>query len=142
MVERGAVVSFMEFNDSLKVGNTVIDHEHQNLVRYINVLQQTMEIDANPEVIDDVLQGLTDYAAVHFTVEEELMKAYDYPDFGNHKMAHGKFTAKLGELITMYGSSRAAVAQPLLDFLMSWLIEHILKVDVKLAIYLREKGMS
>ncbi len=135
-------MSFMEFNDSLKVGNTVIDHEHQNLVRYINVLQQSIDAEATDDVVDGVLDGLSDYVATHFTVEEELMKAYDYPEFGVHKQLHGKFTKRLGELTAMYEENRSIVAEPLLDFLMSWLIHHILKVDVKLAVFLKKKGMS
>lgn len=135
-------MGFMEFNDSLKVGNTIIDHEHQNLVRYINVLQQSIEFGADDSVIDNVLSGLADYAATHFIVEEEMMKAYDYPEFGEHKKIHGSFTKKLEELTAMYGASRSAAAGPLLDFLMSWLIQHILKVDVKLADFLKNKGMN
>lgn len=135
-------MGFMEFNESLEVGNTVMDHEHRNLVRYINVLQQSIASGASNDVVDEVLRGLTDYANSHFSVEESLMKAYDYPDFGAHKQSHGSFKQRLDELSRLFAAQHAnQVAQTLLDFLMSWLIDHILQTDTQLAEFLREKGM-
>ena len=133
---------FMDFDESLKVGNTVIDHEHQNLIRYINVLQQSIEVGADTSVIASVLDGLTEYAATHFMVEEELMKAYDYPEFSEHLNAHGKFKRRLEELISAFSQNQAEVAESLLDFLMNWLTLHINKIDRKLASFLGENGMK
>ncbi len=135
-------MAFMEFNESLAVGNTVMDHEHRNLVRYINVLQQSIASGAGHEVIDEVLAGLTDYAATHFLVEESLMKAYDYPDIGRHKQAHTRFRQRLNELSRLFSEQHGQqAAQTLLDFLMSWLIDHILQVDARLADFLHSRGM-
>jgi len=70
------------------------------------------------------------------------MKAYDYPDFSEHLKAHGDFKERLAELTNMFAENRATAAESLLEFLMNWLVQHIQKVDVKLADFLKQQGMT
>lgn len=67
-------MSYLEFNDSLKVENKLIDQEHGVLVEYINLLQKAIENESSIKIVGQVLEGLTEYTKTHFFVEEELMK--------------------------------------------------------------------
>lgn len=133
-------MTFIQFDDSLKVGNKLIDQEHATLIEYINLLQRAVENDTSVKVVGQVLEGLTEYTKTHFFVEEELMQAFDYPDKGKHVLAHEGFRVKLADLIKNYNSGDAQITGSVLGFLKEWLTEHILKIDKQLSDYLADKS--
>lgn len=133
-------MSYFEFNDSLKIGNKVIDQEHAVLIEYINLLQTAVENNTGTELLGQVLDGLTEYTKTHFFVEEELMKAFGYPAMSNHKAAHESFKRNLETFIRNYEQGDTQITGRTLNFLKEWLTEHILKVDRKLSDFLADKS--
>lgn len=134
-------MSYLEFNDSLKVENKLIDQEHGVLVEYINLLQKAIENESSIKIVGQVLEGLTEYTKTHFFVEEELMKAYEYPDAEQHKAAHEGFKGKLADLIYNYENGSTEITGSALSFLKDWLTEHILKIDKRLSDFLADKSL-
>jgi len=135
-------MSYIVFDDSLRVGNKLIDQEHAVLIEYINLLQRAVENQTSDTIIKQVLDGLVDYTKTHFFLEEELMKAYDYPDKKNHMQAHKSFIAKLDELQGQYKNKDEKVTGSVLDFLKDWLKNHILKVDAELSAFMKDKRFA
>ncbi|MDH5445244.1 MAG: bacteriohemerythrin [Gammaproteobacteria bacterium] len=133
-------MSFIEFNDSLKVDNKLIDQEHGVLIEYINLLQKAIENETSTRITGQVLEGLTEYTNTHFFVEEEMMKAYDYPDKANHMKAHDGFRNRLATLIEKHENGESELSNSVMEFLKEWLTEHILKIDRKLSDYLADKS--
>lgn len=109
----------------------VIDHEHGRLFDLLGRL--------NEKTLDArwILASLVDYADKHFLVEEEFMRAYDYPDLESHKAAHDVFRARVQQLMTDLGIS-GDVSKTVRVFLESWLVNHIDKLDRKLAQWIHE----
>jgi len=132
-------MSYIVFDDSLRVGNKLIDQEHAVLIEYINLLQRAMENDTSDTIVKQVLDGLVDYTKTHFFVEEEMMKAYDYPGQKQHLLAHQSFRDKLDKLQQEYKGKDASVSSSALNFLKEWLKNHILKIDVELANFMANK---
>ena len=133
-------MTFIQFDDSLKVDNKLIDQEHATLIEYINLLQKAVENDTSVKIVGQVLEGLTEYTKTHFFVEEELMQAFEYPGKGKHLSAHEGFRGKLAELIKNYNNGDAQITGSVLDFLKEWLTEHILKIDRQLSDFLADKS--
>ncbi len=48
---------YIEFDDSLRVGNRVIDQEHEMLISYINLLQKAVENEASGGIVEKVIDG-------------------------------------------------------------------------------------
>lgn len=134
-------MSYLEFNNSLKVENKLIDQEHAVLIDYINLLQKAVENESSVKLVGHVLEGLTEYTKTHFFVEEEMMKAYEYPDVDQHKAAHQDFKVKLIDLIYHYENGSAGISSSALSFLLDWLTNHILKVDRALSDFLADKSL-
>lgn len=134
-------MSYLEFNSSLQVENKLIDQEHAVLIDYINLLQKAIENESSIKIIGQVLEGLTEYTKTHFFVEEELMKAFEYPDVGQHKAAHEGFKGKLADLIHNYENGHTEISASAMSFLKDWLTEHILKVDRRLSDFLADKPL-
>jgi hemerythrin-like metal-binding protein len=83
-----------------------------------------------------VLGRLHSLAHDHFTREERLQKAAGYDGFEENRRDHQRITKQLSQIISRYeegslGQSPVA-AQELLEFLHDWLINHIIKIDLKM----------
>lgn len=133
-------MSFIEFSDDLKVENKLIDQEHAVLIDYINLLQKAVENESSVKIIGQVLDGLTEYTNTHFFVEEEMMKAFEYPDMAHHKKAHEGFCNRLATLQENYDTGNAEISSDVMNFLKEWLTEHIMKIDRRLSDFLADKS--
>jgi hemerythrin-like metal-binding protein len=135
-------MSYIEFDDALRVGNKLIDQEHEMLISYINLLKKAIEHEASGAIVGQVVRGLVEYTRTHFFVEEELMKAYEYPDRESHMKAHEAFRAKANTLVRSLEHGEQIDLPGVLAFLIEWLMAHILKIDAKLADFLRDKSLA
>ena len=134
-------MSYIEFDNTLMVGNRLMDQEHEMLISYINLLQKAVEHEASGNIVNQVVRGLVEYTRTHFFVEEELMKAYEYPDRESHLKAHEGFRAKAASLVRSVDMGEEIDLKGVLAFLIEWLTAHILKIDAKLADFLRDKTL-
>lgn len=132
-------MSFIVFDDSLKVGNRLIDQEHETLIDYVNLLEQAVSNNASKDIIGQVVQGLVEYTKTHFFVEEELMKAYGYPDIESHLKAHEGFRQEIDNLVEQLDKGESIDLNAVLEFLKKWLTNHILIIDAKLSEFLADK---
>ena len=135
-------MSYIEFDDTLMVGNKLMDQEHEMLISYINLLQKAVENEASGNIVGHVVRGLVEYTRTHFFVEEEMMKAFDYPDQASHMRAHEGFRAKAGALMRSVDKGEEIDLNGVLSFLTEWLTAHILKIDAKLADFLKDKTLA
>lgn len=135
-------MSYIEFDDTLRVGNRLIDQEHEMLISYINLLQKAIENDASSNMVSHVVRGLVEYTRTHFFVEEEMMKAYDYPDREAHVKAHEGFRTTANTLVRKLEQGEPIDLPGVLAFLTEWLTAHILRIDAKLADFLKDKTLA
>lgn len=126
-------MAMMEWNDSLKVGHSMIDRDHQRLVGLINKLGDAMSSGQGKEVCGAVLDELIDYTRTHFANEERLMAAHGYGNSAAHRAEHAKLIDDVQAFRIKYASGTATLSVFLLRFLMEWLTHHILQSDKKLA---------
>ena len=123
------------WNTDLVTGVRQIDLQHQELIELINELESAHESGQNDLALADVLPRLTSYALFHFGTEEGLMAnvAVNTPYALHHLGEHRLFAEKVTQMKAESGeNSEQSVAQ-LLDYLKTWLLEHIMKTDKALA---------
>lgn len=130
------------FNNSLRVGNRLMDREHAVLIEYINSLQQALDDASSRQLVGQVLEGLVEYTKTHFFVEEEMMRVYGYPDYINHKKAHDAFKHEIQRRVEEYRKGEGHVTEAVMLFLKDWLVKHIMKIDTQLAAFLKDKTLS
>jgi len=135
-------MSHIEFDNTLRVGNKLMDQEHEMLISYINLLQKAAKNEASDNIVNHVVRGLVEYTRTHFFVEEELMKAFDYPDRESHMKAHERFRAKANALVRDADRGEEIDLPGVLTFLIEWLTAHILKIDAKLADFLKDQSLA
>jgi hemerythrin-like metal-binding protein len=132
-------VLFFVLDDTLKVGLSDIDDDHQVLVDLVNKLHSSVN---NPLRQADVLKNLdelVDYTNWHFNHEERLMREYEYPDMISHLKMHEILMEKANVIRNKFKAKEEGAASELNNLIKTWLINHIHTVDNKLAAFLNKK---
>ncbi len=114
------------------VGVDRIDREHESLFKNYNVFVQSTQNTGDQTAVTFGLDLLTNYAATHFSNEEAVMRAANYPDINAHAAEHGKFLAELSRLRGALAGGEAVYEQ-LCRFYRIWLTNHIMISDKKLS---------
>jgi hemerythrin len=133
---------FVEWNNNLSVKISKIDVQHKKLLDLMNMLYDSMSIGAGMVLMQNILKEMSDYTHYHFSIEEDLMSKFNYPEFIIHKAEHDYFKNKVIEFDTHFKLKKIELASELLDFLKTWLIKHIKETDKKYGPFLNEHGVS
>ena len=85
--------------------------------------------------IIEILDELKDYTIQHFSDEEEYMESIHYEGLPAQKRAHEAFVDKLENIDRdAIKKNPKEYIQQLLEFLLGWLINHILHTDKKIPV--------
>jgi len=108
----------------------VIDGQHRRLLQLINRFGRRIS-SKDPALIDKTLAALADYAVYHFASEEEIMlrEQVAAAHVEVHHATHQRFVAQINEWQQRRARQETLNLQQLLDFLVNWLIFHILGDD-------------
>lgn len=132
----------MEWSDKLSVKISVFDGEHKKLILLINKLADAMSQGQGHQALDDILIELVDYTKYHFSHEEESMQKYNYPDFASHKLMHEDFVSKVGETKDKYEKGIISLSVSTLNYLTSWVQNHIMKTDANYTDFFTKAGLK
>ena len=125
------------WKDSYKIGDTVIDEQHQELfLRAAEVIAAT-----NRETQTLCALRLYQYARAHFSHEESLMERLCYPDRVPHIQQHVMLITRLNAFCRNIAKDNLIKAD-LEDFIAHWLLNHIAAVDSQLAVYLNQPALA
>lgn len=124
------------FTDEYRTGIEIVDEEHAELFRIIkkanDLIMEELLHDKYDEIMG-VLDELRDYTVKHFGDEEEYMKNINYEGLDIQKKAHQSFVDKLNDInLDDLDDNQQQYLIELVDFLLMWLVNHILKMDKKI----------
>ncbi len=133
-------MSPVQWSDKIETKITVIDYEHRVLIDLLNQVEAIASAGAaTHESKLAIFQELGDYVRTHFFMEEEMMKAFQYPGYAAHLQQHDEFREKVGQLQKDLMQGDMEIMGFVSNFLSRWLVNHIQKVDQELAKFLIEK---
>ena len=130
------------WSQSLSVGLNYIDNQHKVLIKLINDLHRAMKTGKSTSTSGAILDQLIEYTETHFGNEERLFKKFKYPEYENHKKVHTSLVSQVKDLKAQFMSGDGTLSVELMEFLQSWLKDHILKVDKRYVPFLRENGIT
>lgn len=125
-----------EFSEEYKTGIAMIDGEHKTLFEITGRVYDILKAGATEEDADniiEILRELRQYTAEHFSDEEEYMRSIKYEGLEAQIRAHRTFIAELDGIdeAEIHKNPQEYV-KSLIEFLLGWLINHILKVDMRI----------
>lgn len=127
-------MQFIVWNKEYDTGIPLIDAQHKNLIDLANKLYEATKQGKEIKIIQNILEGLTNYISKHFAKEEALLKEIQYPEYDEQVEAHRSFTREFQEYTT--GKDILEVSGELFGFIKKWIIEHFLGMDKKYVLYL------
>lgn len=112
-----------EWRPEWSSGHPVIDHQHRELLRLVNLLVDAGERKGGAAVRREAFQALFRYMDRHFPVEEEHLAALGSPLLDAHRGYHAMLRE---ELEFLWDEERKAKDQETAGRLKSWVIERLL----------------
>lgn len=137
------------FTDKYRTGIELVDDEHKRLFEIIKDTNDVIHTELLHDKYDEIMRllaELREYTEVHFSDEEAMMERINYPDIAAQKRAHSAFVARLVEIdlseLDAMDDNQEEYLQDLIQFLLSWLSNHILGMDKKIGAYITEHGVQ
>ena len=122
-----------EFTAEYHTGIAFVDEEHATLfdiIRGTNILIFGGLVHDKYDRIVKILEELKDYTIYHFQDEEKYMISIGYSGLEAQKCAHQAFVDRLNEInLEEVDENQQEYLEELVEFLRSWLVNHILKMD-------------
>jgi hemerythrin len=142
-MEERTSMAFFEWTENLNVGVESINDQHKKLVRMVNDLHDAIGMGQAGSVLGKILDDLIEYTKTHFAYEEKIFADTGYADAATHKQEHDKLTATVVSVQEKYrGGAGDSLSNEVMDFLKSWLVNHIQGTDMKYGPHLQAKGVK
>jgi len=135
-------MEIINWKDEFSVGIAEMDAQHKEFIKMINRLIADQHTLTDPKTIAELLTEMIDYAQVHFRAEEYLMAEYGYD---RKKLQEKQHQAFIDETIAFCSSADIGpniLSVALLDFLKTWLVNHILLEDMQYKEFFKSKGLN
>lgn len=123
-------MAFVEWKDSYSVGAADLDRQHQQLIDIINRLHDCMRTGAAHALIVRIVDDLVSYTQQHFAYEERMLASAGYSGVAEHARKHRAMIAQVEVFRDRVKLAKASLPLQLMDFLKSWLTQHILSTDM------------
>lgn len=129
----------LRWNDEYSLNIQRIDAQHRRLFATANTLLEAVQHNRSHDEVGEALDFLLSYTLYHFAEEEALLASYLYPEEDGHKARHRRLIAQVKELAARLSTGLSG--PEVLEFLESWIVNHILVEDRRYAEFLNAKGV-
>ena len=126
----------LEWSEKFLTGIRAIDSDHKNLFEEIGILEQRLNRGADAKAIANAISSLQKYCTDHFAREEQFMEKAHYPGLKSHRKEHKRYSKLIKQLSKLHAKDPAQIdPSKVLEFLNSWLANHIIGLDLKYVPY-------
>jgi hemerythrin-like metal-binding protein len=122
----------IEWRDEYAIDNGLIDKEHASLIEMANQIFAIEHPEARQDEITDLVKGLFRYMETHFEHEEQLMEQGEAPNRKAHAGMHRFFIEEMTRALKTHTDLREYTVV-LRNLVGGWFINHITRVDVRIA---------
>ena len=122
-----------------ELGNDFVDSQHKRLFELVVNLSKSCHEGEDINTLGEILDFLLQYTVQHFSDEESLQIECNFPEYEYHKKLHEEFEATVSEKVSEFkekGSTKD-LSNTINDFVVAWLLNHILKEDMKIKDYIK-----
>lgn len=123
-------------------GVTEIEYQHFKIVNYVNDLYRMYLDNKNPQEMLEVLKDLAGIAINHFATEEKYMKQFNYSKYSEHYQKHQALLKQVKSFVENIERRTAVIDEKFLNFLNTWLSNHILQEDMQYAPFFKSHGLK
>ncbi|MBS1196849.1 MAG: hemerythrin-like metal-binding protein [Proteobacteria bacterium] len=132
-------MSWIAWKEEYRVGNEIIDHDHQALFKLINAFYDAFQESKLRRELLHILNELVAYSEEHFQREELIMAAHNYPGLEEHHHLHEKLYETIYALNSRLHKDPRPLERETIAFLKNWLTDHILLHDLALGEFINKE---
>jgi len=128
------------WSEEYELGNDFVDSQHKRLFELVGNIGNSCVEGGDIGALSETLDFLLQYTVQHFSDEEALQLKHGFPDYENHKKLHEEFEATVSEKVAEFkekGSTKD-LSDTVNEFVITWLVNHILKEDMKIGAYIKD----
>jgi len=129
------MTDYLEWLDEYSVGIPELDAEHRRLMELTNRVLHAVEAHDHPRGIAAVEEVIA-VMVKHFDREEAWMRTSGFPGYEAHRAAHNEHVRRLMGF-SLELKREAIDLVDVVEFLMTWLYDHIQHLDVEFAAHLK-----
>ncbi len=137
----GVRAEVLTWRDSFSVQVAQMDNHHKRLIEIANAIMEQLYGEVDRDSLARALDALVDYTHFHFDAEEKLMALYDYPGASDHCNDHRNMVLQIAEYRQQVLGGDLPTRASFLQFIESWLVDHMLDEDRKYGAFLNAKGV-
>ncbi|MBS1168662.1 MAG: diguanylate cyclase domain [Proteobacteria bacterium] len=132
------------WNTHLETGNGQIDSQHKRLFELTNHIADAVSGQGSLPETPALLEELIEYANTHFCDEEKLMclSSLNAAKKHRHVCAHSAFLNQVQGIAAKSDLAQAEAVNEILNFLVNWLVTHILKLDHRMVQALPDRAVG
>ena len=124
-------MALIDWDESYSVNVHLIDRQHQKLFEHAYGYHEAVKNGKTAGALRKLLDGLAEYATIHFGTEERYFAQYNYKETEEHKREHQILTAKITDLNSKVKVGITVEEDEVSKFLKIWLDAHIKGTDQK-----------
>jgi hemerythrin len=129
------------WKEEYNTGVNFIDEQHRYFLNIISDLNDYLKGEVCRESASKIFFSLVHYAE-HYLIQEEIyFKDYHFPSTNEHKDLHAAFIKRVIQFKTDYEHDIQHTCRTMMEYLVDWFDNHILKYDKKAIDYLKDKGL-
>ncbi len=116
--------AYFAWDNRLDIGDKEINRQHRRLVDMANDIYRLHQQGQGGKAVERIISALASYTVTHFAYEERIFALQNYPNQAQHVEEHRRLVEKV--LAFKQRIDRGDdVGGELLEFIKSWLIQHI-----------------
>jgi hemerythrin-like metal-binding protein len=124
-------MQLVEWSPAMSVGSDILDGHHKMIIDCLNRLGPLIGTQGQDDQIASVLSTLEEFVLLHFSEEEQQMRAAGFPGWRAHKEQHDGMYDLVFSLKSDMLHGRTVDATRLHGLIYNWLVNHILGEDRK-----------
>ena len=134
-------VTLLMWSHECLVGVQAMDDQHGILMETLNDLRLMLFNGTDRRRISLQLERLIEFTQMHFQSEEELLKKQAFPDTESHSIAHQQLISRLYAALEQVNRVEPVALNSIFEFLPSWYLDHVEKLDRPYGTWLNDHGV-
>jgi hemerythrin-like metal-binding protein len=133
---KGSGMDFFQWKDSFNIGHLLIDRQHKSFMNILNDYHEALSNGKIEQTGKYLAKELKIYSAMHFRIEEDLMKTVGYEETSKHLKQHRHFESLVSDFERDHTEKKDKSVKKMLLFMRDWFLTHILEQDKRMIPYL------
>jgi hemerythrin-like metal-binding protein len=118
------------------------DCQHREWISLLGQLEEAQKDRQDQQLFHQAVSFLVMYVNHHFSLEEEYMRQYLYPEERFHREEHRIYLVRLKDFREKHREYSEDACSKIVESMTNWLYSHILENDKKLGEFILTKEQS